>query len=55
MNKQEYRKTLHRSMPLIDCQNWDLGERVELPKVCKGAIYFDPIFIYEVKKGVSVL
>ncbi|MDO8536840.1 MAG: PEP/pyruvate-binding domain-containing protein [bacterium] len=49
-----FKKIFNRSLPLVDCQYWDLGERIELPKICKNAIFFDPLFIYSAGKGTAV-
>jgi len=56
MNKsgKTYRKLLNRSIPLLACQYWDLGERIELPKVCDNVLHFTPLFVYNRGKGVSV-
>lgn len=52
--KQLFKKIFNRPLTLLDCQYWDLGERVGLPKVCGNAVFFEPIFIYKMGKGMAV-
>ncbi len=55
-NKPEtiYEKSMNRSMSVIDCQCWYLGEKISLPKISNRAIFFEPMFIYRSTKGVGV-
>jgi phosphohistidine swiveling domain-containing protein len=52
--KQIYKKIFNRAMFLLACENFDLGERVELHKATGGRLFFDPLFIYEPGKGIGV-
>lgn len=52
--KQEYRKVMNRTMVLMDCEIWDSGERLELPKVCHNLCFFAPIFAHVDGKGISM-
>lgn len=54
MSHQEYQKLMNRSMSLIGCQTWDIAERVGLPKLCKGLLCWDPIFIRIPGQGTDV-
>ena len=51
---QEYRKIMTRPLSLVECECWDIGERVKMPQQFKNLLYFDPLFIYGPKKGVAV-
>lgn len=51
---QEYRKYMNRSMFLMDCEIWDLGERLKLPAVSSGLLFFDPLFVYSPGKGITI-
>ena len=53
-NPQEYRKVMNRSMFLMDCEMWDLGERIKLPSICNNLIYFDPLFCQIPDKGTTI-
>lgn len=55
-NKQKtiYKKSANRSMAVIDCQCWYLGEKIALPKIVNNTMFFDPLFIYRPTKGVNV-
>lgn len=52
--RQEYRKIMTRPQNLIDCECWDEGERLMLPKKFKDLIFFDPLFIYTQNKAVAI-
>ncbi|NLC31523.1 MAG: hypothetical protein GX765_05745 [Candidatus Moranbacteria bacterium] len=52
--RQEYRKIMTRPQNLIDCECWDEGERLMLPKKFKDLIFFDPLFIYVQNKAVTI-
>ncbi len=52
--KQEYHKVMTRPLSLVDCELWDIGERLEMPKQFKGLLFFDPLFIYNSDRAVSV-
>ncbi len=43
-----------RPISLFDCERWDIGERIMLPKKYMKLLYFDPLFIYSPGRGVSV-
>ncbi|MFH1632234.1 MAG: PEP-utilizing enzyme [bacterium] len=47
-------KVMNRPIDLFDCERWDIGERIMLPKKYKDLLSFDPMFIYSPGKGVSV-
>ena len=49
----EYRKYMTRSLAVLDCQCWDRGERIGLPKISGGAAYFAPFFVCAPGRGVS--
>ncbi|HED36750.1 MAG TPA: hypothetical protein ENI76_00665, partial [Ignavibacteria bacterium] len=49
-----YHKIMTRPLSLIDCECWDIGERIKLPEKFKGLLFFDPIFIYTPKKAVAI-
>ncbi|MFC1612888.1 PEP-utilizing enzyme [Patescibacteria group bacterium] len=51
---QVYQKIMNRPLSLIDCECWDIGERIKLPKKFKNLLFFDPLFIYTPKKAVAV-
>lgn len=51
---QAYRKIMTRPLSLIDCECWDIGERIKLPEKFKNLLFFDPLFIYTPKKAVAV-
>ena len=55
-NKQKtiYKKSMNRSMSVMDCQCWYLGEKISLPKISNHATFFEPMFIYRSTKGTSV-
>ena len=45
---------MNRPMNLIECECWDVGERLKLPEKFKGLIFFNPLFICKPNKGVGV-
>jgi phosphoenolpyruvate synthase/pyruvate phosphate dikinase len=51
---QEYKQLMNRTMFLLCCQAWDIGERLGLLKASHGVIFFDPLFYHEKGKGISV-
>lgn len=52
--EQEYRKLMTRPHDIINDEFWDIGERLILPKKYKNLLFFDPLFIYQPKKGDTV-
>ena len=50
----EYRKIMTRPQNLIDCECWDIGERLKLPEKFKNLLFFDPLFIYNPGKAVTI-
>lgn len=53
-DRQEFRQVMNRTMFLLGAELWDLGERVELPKICSGVIFFGPLFVYSAGRGLSI-
>lgn len=55
-NKQKtiYKKSMNRSMSVMDCQCWYLGEKISLPKISNNVTFFEPMFIYRSTKGTGV-
>jgi len=51
---QVYHKIMTRPLSLIDCECWDIGERIKLPQKFNNLLFFDPLFIYTPKKAVAV-
>src|SRR3989339_800824 len=51
---QAFHKIMTRSLSLVDCECWDIGERIKLPEKFKNLLFFDPLFIYTPKKAVAV-
>ncbi|HAU66090.1 MAG: putative phosphoenolpyruvate synthase [Candidatus Uhrbacteria bacterium GW2011_GWF2_39_13] len=51
---QTYYKIMTRPLSLIDCECWDFGERIKLPEKFKNLLFFNPLFIYTPKKGVTI-
>lgn len=43
-----------RPLGLVDCECWDIGERIMLPQAFKDLIFFDPLFISTPQKGVAI-
>lgn len=41
-------------MFLMSAEIWDLGERIELPAMCGGRLFFDPLFTYVPGEGITV-
>ncbi|MBI4138297.1 MAG: hypothetical protein HY482_01745 [Candidatus Wildermuthbacteria bacterium] len=41
------------ALSLMACEAWDLGERVNMPLACQGALFFNPLFLYVPGKGIS--
>ncbi len=52
--KEEYRKIMTRPLSIANCELWDTGERLEMPKQFKNLLFFDPLFIYTPGKAVSI-
>jgi phosphohistidine swiveling domain-containing protein len=52
--KQIYKKIFNRALFLMACENYDLGERVELFRATDRRIFFEPLFIYEVGRGIDI-
>lgn len=52
--KQIYKKVQTRPLNLIDCECWDIGERLMMPKKYNDLLFFDPLFIYTPDKSVAV-
>ncbi len=51
---EEFHKISTRPLSLLDCECWDIGERIKLPEKFNHLLFFDSLFIYTPKKGVSV-
>ncbi len=51
---QAYHKIMTRPLSLIDCECWDIGERIKLPEKFKKLLFFDPLFKYIPNKAVAV-
>jgi len=51
---QAYHKIMTRPLSLIDCECWDIGERIKLPEKFKNLLFFDPLFVYKPGKAVTV-
>jgi phosphohistidine swiveling domain-containing protein len=51
--KHLYQKVINRSLSLISAHCWYLGERFGLAELTEGAMYFEPLFMYEKGKGVG--
>jgi len=51
---QAFHKIMTRPLSLVDCECWDIGERIKLPEKFKNLLFFDPLFIYTPKKAVAV-
>jgi phosphoenolpyruvate synthase/pyruvate phosphate dikinase len=51
---QEYYKIMTRPLSLVDCECWDIGERIKLPQKFHNLLFFDPLFICTPKKAVAV-
>jgi len=51
---QAYHKIMTRPLGLIDCECWDIGERIKLPEHFFNLLFFDPLFVYTPKKAVAV-
>lgn len=49
-----YKKQYNRSLSLVECQYWDYGERVALPRICDSTTFFEPLFIQVPDKGTDV-
>ncbi len=49
-----YKKQYNRSLSLVECEYWDYGERVALPRICDGTTFFEPLFIQVPGKGTDV-
>ena len=49
-----YKKEMTRSFSLFACEYWDRGERIELPRICEGTCFFEPLFVRSPNEGVSV-
>ena len=52
--KHIFRNVFNRSIPLLDCQYWDIGERVNIPQLCEGVFYLNPLFRYVKNQGTSI-
>lgn len=52
--KITYKKYMNRSMSVMACQCWYLGEKLSLPKSSNNTIFFEPMFIYRLTKGVGI-
>ncbi|KKP64257.1 MAG: PEP-utilizing enzyme, mobile domain protein [Candidatus Moranbacteria bacterium GW2011_GWF2_34_56] len=52
--KEKYVKIFNRSLFLIGCQNYDLGERVETKKITPVKYFMNPVFNNLPKKGTDV-
>ena len=51
---QEFRKEMTRPLDLLQCEIWDLWERIMLPKKFNTSVFWDPLFIATPGKGVGV-
>jgi phosphoenolpyruvate synthase/pyruvate phosphate dikinase len=49
-----YKKQYNRSLSLVECEYWDYGERVALPRICDGTTFFEPLFIQIPNKGTDI-
>lgn len=49
-----FHKIMARTMFLMDCEIWDIGERINLPKILDGAYYSDPLFYHNENKGIEI-
>jgi len=50
----EYRKIMTRPLSLLDCECWDICERLRLPEHFGRLLYFTPLFIRTPGKAVAV-
>ena len=50
----EYRKVMTRALSLIDCELWDIGDRLMLPSKFNDLVFFDPLFIFTPGKALAV-
>ena len=51
---QVYHKIMTRPQSLLDCEFWDQGERIMLPRQFQKILFFDPLFVYTPGKAVAV-
>ncbi len=51
---RRFEKIFNRPLPLISIDFWFEGEYHRIRKITDGKMYFNPLFVYEKNKGVSV-
>jgi phosphoenolpyruvate synthase/pyruvate phosphate dikinase len=52
--KREFEKIFNRSLPLFAAEYWYQGERIELPKITRKSIFYNPLFVYRKGKETNV-
>jgi phosphohistidine swiveling domain-containing protein len=50
----EYHKIMTRPLSLVDCEEWDITERLLLPKKFNNLLFYSPLFIYTPGKSVEI-